>query len=238
MNLQFKDATAQNIDGKLVYDLTIQDLDGEIAEGRELPFSYIFGQEPTSFLESYINDHIEELKAIVIDESFESELPGNMPVKKEEVEEVDEFTKFFDKAQEKIQEINKRKIDTLEIGVEYKNDMFSSSHESFSFIRNVISYYDSLITKNEITKESVRQKIISSTNTVHIFNYDQLLELQSLMFEKLNNIYLTTNYLKTVSLNKCETSDDIDCIIVDFEQPFENELEVDETVETKVDETK
>ena len=235
MNLQFKDATAQNIDGKLVYDLTIQDLDGEIAEGRELPFSYIFGQEPTSFLESYINDHIEELKSVVIDESFESELPGNMPVKKEEE---DEFTKFFDKAQEKIQEINKRKIDTLEIGVEYKNDMFSSSHKSFSFIRNVISYYDSLITKNEITKESVRQKIISSTNTVHIFNYDQLLELQSLMFEKLNNIYLTANYLKTVSLNNCETSDDIDCVIVDFEQPFENELEVDETVETKVDETK
>ena len=107
--------------------------------------------------------------------------------------------------------------------------MFSSSHESFSFITNAISYYDSLIVKNEITKESVRQKIISSTNTVHIFNYDQLLELQSLMFEKLNNVYLTANYLKSVSLNNCETPDDIDCIIVDFEKPFENESEVDET---------
>ena len=69
MNLQFKDVARKNIDGKLVYDLTIQDLDGEIAEGRELPFSYIFGQEPTSVLESYINDHIDELKAIVIDEN-------------------------------------------------------------------------------------------------------------------------------------------------------------------------
>ena len=49
------------------------------------------------------------------------------------------------------------------------------------------------------------------------------------MFEKLNNVYLTANYLKSVSLNNCETTDDIDCIIVDFEKPFENESEVDET---------
>lgn len=223
MNLQFKNATAKTIDDKLIYDLTIQDLDCEIADGQELPFSYVFGQEPTSVLESYINDHIEELKAIVIPDTFESELNC---IKNDEL---DEFTKFFEKAQEKIQEINKRKIDTLEIGVEYKNDMFSSSHESFSFITNAISYYDSLIKRNEITKESVRQKIISSTNTVHIFNYDQLLELQLLMFEKLNNIYLTANYLKTVSLNDCETPDDIDCVIVDFEQSFENETEIDET---------
>ena len=225
MNLQFKDAIAKTIDDKLIYDLTIQDLDCEIADGQELPFSYVFGQEPTSVLESYINDHIEELKAIVIPDTFESELSK---IKKDDAD-IDEFTKFFEKAQEKIQEINKRKIDALEIGVEYKYDMFSSSHESFSFITHVISFYDSLIKRNEITKESVRQKIISSTNTVHIFNYDQLLELQSLMFEKLNDIYLSANYLKTVSLNNCETSDDIDCINVDFEQSFENEAEIDET---------
>ena len=74
MKLQFKDVTGKYIDGKLVYDLTIQDLDGEIAEGRELPFSYIFGQEPTSVLESYINDHIDELKAIEIPDSFDISL--------------------------------------------------------------------------------------------------------------------------------------------------------------------
>ena len=226
MNLQFKNTVSKTLNDKVIYDLTIQDLDGEIADGQEIPFSYVFGQEPTSVLETYISDHIEELKALVIPDTFESELSK---IKKNDDDEIDEFTKFFEKAQEKIQEINKRKIETLEIGVEYKNDMFSSSRESFSFITNAISYYDSLIATNEITKESVRQKIISSTNTVHIFNYDQLLELQSLMFEKLNNVYLTANYLKSVSLNNCETSDDIDCIIVDFEKPFENESEVDET---------
>ena len=225
MNLQFKNTVSKTLNDKVIYDLTIQDLDGEIADGQEIPFSYVFGQEPTSVLETYISDHIEELKALAIPDTFESELSK---IKKND-DEIDEFTKFFEKAQEKIQEINKRKIETLEIGVEYKNDMFSSSHEAFSFITNAISYYDSLIAKNEITKESVRQKIISSTNTVHIFNYDQLLELQSLMFEKLNNVYLTANYLKSVSLNNCETSDDIDCLIVDFEKPFENESEVDET---------
>ena len=225
MNLQFKNTVSKTLNDKVIYDLTIQDLDGEIADGQEIPFSYVFGEEPTSVLETYISDHIEELKALAIPDTFESELSK---IKKND-DEIDEFTKFFEKAQEKIQEINKRKIETLEIGVEYKNDMFSSSHESFSFITNAISYYDSLIVKNEITKESVRQKIISSTNTVHIFNYDQLLELQSLMFEKLNNVYLTANYLKSVSLNNCETSDDIDCLIVDFEKPFENESEVDET---------
>ena len=225
MKLQFKDVVKKNIDGKQVYDLTIQDLDGEIAEGRELPFSYIFGQEPTSFLESYINDHIEELKAIEIPDSFESNLdPASCGS-----DDIDEFTKFFDTAQEKIQEINREKIIMLDESIEYKNDVFSSSHESFGFITSAISYYDSHIKRNEITKESVRQKIISSTNTVHIFNYDQLLELQSLMFEKLNKVYLSANYLKTVALNNCETSNDADCLSIDLNQTYENETEVDET---------
>lgn len=228
MKLQFKDVAGKYIDGKLVYDLTIQDLDGEIAEGRELPFSYVFGQEPTSVLESYINDHIEELKAIEIPDSFESNLdPGCCDSDSED--DIDEFTKFFDTAQEKIQEINKEKNNTLEGSVEFKNDVFSSSHESFGFITSAISYYDSLIRRNKITKESVRQKIISSTNTVHIFNYDQLLELQSLMFEKLNKVYLSANYLKTIALNNCETSDDVNCLSVDLNQTYENETEVDET---------
>lgn len=228
MKLQFKDVTGKDIDGKLVYDLTIQDLDGEIAEGRELPFSYIFGQEPTSVLESYINDHIDELKAIEIPDSFESELDHGC-CNSDSEDDIDEFTKFFDAAQEKIQEINKEKNNILEGSIKYKNDAFSSSHESLGFITNAISYYDSLISRNEITKESVRQKIISATNTVHIFNYDQLLELQSLMFENLNNVYLSANYLKSVALNNCETSDDVRCLIVDLNQTYENETEVDET---------
>ena len=228
MKLQFKDVAGKYIDGKLVYDLTIQDLDGEIAEGRELPFSYIFGQEPTSVLESYINDHIDELKAIEIPDSFDSNLdPGCCG--SDDSDDVDEFTKFFDAAQEKIQEINKEKNNILEGFIEYKNDAFSSSHESFAFITSAISYYDSLIKRNEITKESVRQKIISATNTVHIFNYDQLLELQSLMFENLNQVYLSANYLKSVALNNCETSDDVRCLNVDLNQTYENETEVDET---------
>lgn len=231
MKLQFKDVAGKYIDGKLVYDLTIQDLDGEIAEGRELPFSYVFGQEPSSVLESYINDHIDELKAIEIPDSFDSNLdPGCCGSDDlDDSDDVDEFTKFFDAAQEKIQEINKEKNNILEGFIEYKNDAFSSSHESFAFITSAISYYDSLIKRNEITKESVRQKIISATNTVHIFNYDQLLELQSLMFENLNQVYLSANYLKTVALNNCETSDDVRCLNVDLNQTYENETEVDET---------
>lgn len=228
MKLQFKDVAGKYIDGKLVYDLTIQDLDGEIAEGRELPFSYVFGQEPTSVLESYINDHIDELKAIEIPDSFESDLDSGCCDSDSE-DDIDEFTKFFDTAQEKIQEINTEKNNLLEGSIEYKNDVFSSSHESFGFITSAISYYDSLISRNKITKESVRQKIISSTNTVHIFNYDQLLELQSLMFEKLNKVYLSANYLKTIALNNCETSDDVNCLSVDLNQTYENETEVDET---------
>ena len=124
MKLQFKDVAGKNIDGKIFYDLTIQDLDGEIAEGRELPFSYIFGQEPTSVLESYINDHIDELKAIEIPDSFDSNLdPGCCDSDSDSEDDIDEFTKFFDAAQEKIQEINKEKNNILEGFVEYKNEV-------------------------------------------------------------------------------------------------------------------
>ena len=150
MKLQFKDVTGKNIDGKLVYDLTIQDLDGEIAEGRELPFSYIFGQEPTSVLESYINDHIDELKAIVIDESFESELPGNVQNIKN-VEEVDEFTRFFNEAENKIKAINEARDTELFTGVDLFDDVFSCTHDNFYFISNIIDFYKTKISNGSIT---------------------------------------------------------------------------------------
>ena len=229
MNLQFKDATAQNIDGKLVYDLTIQDLDGEIAEGRELPFSYIFGQEPTSFLESYINDHIEELKAIVIDESFESELPGNMPVKKEEVEEVDEFTRFFNEAENKIKAINEARDTELFTGVDLFDDVFFCTHDNFYFISNIVDFYKTKISNGSIKREDIRQNIISASNTVHVLNFDQLLELNDAIFEKMNDIYLKANYFKSIKLNECENADEILDLKIDFEEPISTDHFIDET---------
>lgn len=229
MNLQFKDVTGKNIDGKLVYDLTIQDLDGEIAEGRELPFSYIFGQEPTSFLESYINDHIEELKSVVIDESFESELPGNMPVKQEEVEEVDEFTRFFNEAENKIKAINEARDTELFVGVDLFDDVFSCTHDNFYFISNIIDFYKTKISNGSIKREDIRQNIISASNTVHVLNFDQLLELSDAIFEKMNDIYLKANYFKSIKLNECENADEILDLKIDFEEPISTDHFIDET---------
>ena len=227
MNLQFKDVTGKNIDGKLVYDLTIQDLDGEIAEGRELPFSYIFGQEPTSFLESYINDHIDELKAIVIDESFESELPGNMPEKEEE--EVDEFTRFFNEAENKIKAINEARDTELFTGIDIFDDVFSCTHDNFYFISNIIDFYKTKISNGSIKREDIRQNIISASNTVHVLNFDQLLELNDAIFEKMNDIYLKANYYKSIKLNECENADEILDLKIDFEEPISTDHFIDET---------
>ena len=229
MKLQFKDVTKKNIDGKLVYDLTIQDLDGEIAEGRELPFSYIFGQEPTSVLESYINDHIDELKAIVIDESFESELPGNMPVKEEEVEEVDEFTRFFNEAENKIKAINEARDTELFTGIDIFDDVFSCTHDNFYFISNIIDFYKTKISNGSIKREDIRQNIISASNTVHVLNFDQLLELNDAIFEKMNDIYIKANYFKSIKLNECENADEILDLKIDFEEPISTDHFIDET---------
>ena len=227
MNLQFLNCICKKQNDQIIYDVSIQDLDGELLNGQTVPFSFIFGKKPESVIGEYVYSHIDEIKSLAIPDSYVTDLPDGRHCAEDD--EVDEFTKFFDKAQEKIQEINREKNIMLDESIEYKNDVFSASHESFGFITSAISYYDSHIKRNEITKESVRQKIISSTNTVHIFNYDQLLELQSLMFEKLNKVYLSANYLKTVALNNCETSNDADCLSIDLNQTYENETEVDET---------
>ena len=232
MKLQFKDVTGKNIDGKLVYDLTIQDLDGEIAEGRELPFSYIFGQEPTSFLESYINDHIDELKAIVIDESFESELPGNVQ-NIENVEEVDEFTRFFNEAENKIKAINEARDTELFTGVDLFDDVFSCTHDNFYFISNIIDFYKTKISNGSIKREDIRQNIISASNTVHVLNFDQLLELSDAIFEKMNDIYLKANYFKSIKLNECENADEILDLKIDFEEPISTDHFIDETKNSK-----
>ena len=228
MNLQFKDVTGKNIDGKLVYDLTIQDLDGEIAEGRELPFSYIFGQEPTSFLESYINDHIDELKAIVIDESFESELPGNVQ-NIENDGEVDEFTRFFNEAENKIKAINEARDTELFTGIDIFDDVFSCTHDNFYFISNTIDFYKTKISNGSIKREDIRQNIISASNTVHVLNFDQLLELNDAIFEKMNDIYLKANYFKSIKLNECENADEILDLKIDFEEPISTDHFIDET---------
>lgn len=228
MNLQFKHATSKTVDDKLIYDVTIQDLDCEIADGQEIPFSYIFGQEPTSVLESYINDHIEELKSIVIPDSFESEL--NKP---DSTEEVDEFSRFFNEAQIKINEFNQEKTDALYIGVDLFDDVFACTHENFNFISNVIDYYKTKISNKLIKREKVRQKIISTTNTVHILNFDQLLELNDAIFEKMNDIYLKTNYFKSIKLNDCETADEIIDLKIDFDKPIPEDHFIDDTVDSQ-----
>ena len=232
MKLQFKDVAGKYIDGKLVYDLTIQDLDGEIAEGHELPFSYIFGQEPTSVLESYINDHIDELKAIVIDESFESELPGNVQ-NIENVEEVDEFTRFFNEAENKIKAINEARDTELFTGVDLFDDVFSCTHDNFYFISNIIDFYKTKISNGSIKREDIRQNIISASNTVHVLNFDQLLELSDAIFEKMNDIYLKANYFKSIKLNECENADEILDLKIDFEEPISTDHFIDETKNSK-----
>ena len=232
MKLQFKDVAGKYIDGKLVYDLTIQDLDGEIAEGRELPFSYVFGQEPTSVLESYINDHIDELKAIVIDESFESELPGNIQ-NIENVEEVDEFTRFFNEAENKIKAINEARDTELFTGVDLFDDVFSCTHDNFYFISNIIDFYKTKISNGSIKREDIRQNIISASKTVHVLNFDQLLELRDAIFEKMNDIYLKANYFKSIKLNECENADEILDLKIDFEEPISTDHFIDETKNSK-----
>lgn len=227
MKLQFKDVTGKNIDGKLVYDLTIQDLDGEIAEGKEIPFSYVFGKEPESVLESYIQDHIDELKAIVIDESFESELPGNSPVENEE--EVDEFTRFFNEAENKIKAINEARDTELFTGIDIFDDVFSCTHDNFYFISNVIDFYKTKISNGSIKREDIKQNIISASNTVHVLNFDQLLELSDAIFKKMNDIYLKANYFKSIKLNECENADEILDLKIDFEEPISTDHFIDET---------
>lgn len=228
MNLQFKNTVSKTLNDKVIYDLTIQDLDGEIADGQEIPFSYVFGQEPTSVLETYISDHIEELKSVVIDESFESELPGNMPVKKEE-EEVDEFTRFFNEAENKIREINEARDTELFTGIDIFDDVFSCTHDNFYFISNIIDFYKTKISNGLIKREDVKQNIISASNTVHTLNFDQLLELKDAIFEKMNDVYLKANYFKSIKLNECENADEILDLKIDFEEPISTDHFIDET---------
>ena len=103
MNLQFLNCVCKKQNDQIIYDVTIQDLDGELLDGKTVPFSYVFGKEPESVIGEYIYSHIDEIKSLTIPDSYSTELPDNRPCTADD--EVDEFTKFFDKAQEKIQEI-------------------------------------------------------------------------------------------------------------------------------------
>ena len=234
MNLVFKNTVEKTIDDKIVYDLTIQDMDGEVAEGRELPFSYVFGQEPTSVIEHYITEHLDELKKVSVKDTFNSDLfksPADALTQQREDREQDEFTMFFNAAQEKWTEINTKIESECYAGVDYKDDTFLCTHQNFNFISDVISYYSIQIQNKACKKNDIKANIISATNTVHVFNYDQLLELQKLIFERINQIYLAGNYYKTIKLNECDTVGDIKTLNVNLNTEFENAQEVDNSAE-------
>lgn len=234
MNLVFKNTVEKTIDGKIVYDLTIQDMDGEVAEGRELPFSYVFGQEPTSVIEHYITEHLDELKKVSVKDTFNSDLfksPADALALQQEDCEQDEFTKLLNTAEEKWSDIKKDIESECSVGVDYKDDMFMCTHQNFNFISNAISYYNTQIQNKACKKNDVKAKIISTTNAVHVFNYDQLLELQKLIFERMNKIYLAGNYYKTIKLNECDTAEDVKDLDINFDDDFENEQEIDHTNE-------
>lgn len=234
MNLVFRNSVQKRIDGKIIYDLTIQDMDGEVAEGRELPFSYVFGKEPTSVIEKYITDHLDELKKVTVKDTFNSDLfktPAEALKEQQEDCEEDEFTKFYNTAQQKWTDINNIIESECYAGIDYKDDSFVCSHQNFNFISDVISYYNTQIQNKLCNKKDVKAKIISTTNTVHIFNYDQLLELQKLIFERMNQIYLAGNYYKSIKLNECDTVQDIKALKVNFDAEFENAQEVDHSNE-------
>ena len=232
MNLVFKNTVEKTIDNKIVYDLTIQDIDGEVAEGRELPFSYVFSQEPTSVIEQYITEHLDELKKVAIKDTFNSDLfktPADALKEQQEECEQDESTKFLNVMEEKWRDIKIDIESECSVGVDYKDDMFMCTHQNFNFISNVISFYNTQIQNKVCKKNDVKAKIISTTNVVHIFNYDQLLELQKLIFERMNKIYLTGNYYKTIKLNECDTVENVKDLDINFDDDFENTQEVDNT---------
>lgn len=234
MNLVFRNSVQKSIDDKIIYDLTIQDMDGEVAEGRELPFSYVFGQEPTSVIEKYITDHLDELKQVTVDDTFNSDLfetPEEALQCQQDYCDGDEFTKFYRTAQVKWTDINNIIETECFAGIDYKDDSFVCSHQNFNFISDTVSYYNTQIQNKLCKKNDIKAKIISTTNTVHIFNYDQLLELQKLIFERMNQIYLAGNYYKSVKLNECDTAEDIKALKVNLNAEFENEQEVDHCAE-------
>lgn len=202
--------TVDNIrNGTIMFDVIVEDLDNEILT-EPIPYTFVdYDFENEDLIESEIRKYIKsQLDNLKIDyyQSNHSFAQTLYEYRTDAIYDINCDFDFFIK-----------KYDCIE----FNEDIFDYSLDTQQIINSIISDYDYQIQSGKITKQDIKCEFISISNAIHVFTYDQLLELRSKIINRFTKVKLYARRLKD-KVVAADNIDDIKAVVWDefvFDDP-------------------
>ena len=208
MNLKLENARYINVHGTLgdvrnslkMFDIDVTDLDGVINNGKTFTYTYLDSE----------SDNDDKIKAVIKSKLSEISIANWVASHDPTIA----LTIYKSTIQKDIDEDFKLYVTEYD-SVFFDSDLFSYDQDSINILNSIIACYDSQINNNELSVDKILHRFISSTNIIHEFTYEKLVELRNLMVLRYSEIKLHARELKD-KIENMYTIEEVKAVVWDL----------------------
>ena len=208
MNLKLENARYTNVHGTLgdvrsgpkMFDIDVTDLDGVINNGKTFPYTYLDSE----------SDNDDKIKAVIKSKLSEISIANWLSN-----HDSTESLMIYKSAMKKDIDEDFKLYVTEYDSVFFDSDLFSYDQDSINILNSIIACYDSQINNNELSVDKILHRFISSTNIIHEFTYEKLVELRNLMVLRYSEIKLHARELKD-KIENTYTIEEVKAVVWDL----------------------
>ena len=208
MNLKLENARYTNVHGTLgdvrnslkMFDIDVTDLDGVINNGKTFSYTYLDSESDNDDkINAFIKSKLSEISIANWVASHDPTIA--LTIYKSTIQkDIDEDFKLY------VTEYD---------SVFFDSDLFSYDQDSINILNSIIACYDSQINNNELSVDKILHRFISSTNIIHEFTYEKLVELRNLMVLRYSEIKLHARELKD-KIENTYTIEEVKAVVWDL----------------------
>lgn len=208
MNLKLENARYINVHGTLgdvrnslkMFDIDVTDLDGVINNGKTFSYTYLDSESDNDDkINAFIKSKLSEISIANWVASHDPTIA--LTIYKSTIQkDIDEDFKLY------VTEYD---------SVFFDSDLFSYDRDSINILNSIIACYDSQINNNELSVDKILHRFISSTNIIHEFTYEKLVELRNLMVLRYSEIKLHARELKD-KIENMYTIEEVKAVVWDL----------------------
>lgn len=208
MNLKLENARYINVHGTLgdvrsslkMFDIDVTDLDGVINNGKTFSYTYLDSE----------SDNDDKIKAVIKSKLSEISIANWLASHDPTIA----LSIYKSAIQKDIDEDFKLYVTEYD-SVFFDSDLFSYDQDSINILNSIIACYDSQINNNELSVDKILHRFISSTNIIHEFTYEKLVELRNLMVLRYSEIKLHARELKD-KIENMYTIEEVKAVVWDL----------------------
>lgn len=208
MNLKLENARYINVHGTLgdvrsslkMFDIDVTDLDGVINNGKTFSYTYLDSE----------SDNDDKIKAVIKSKLSEISIANWLASHDPTIA----LSIYKSAIQKDIDEDFKLYVTEYD-SVFFDSDLFSYDQDSINILNSIITCYDSQINNNELSADKISHRFISSTNIIHEFTYEKLVELRNLMVLRYSEIKLHARELKD-KIENMYTIEEVKAVVWDL----------------------